>query len=79
MKRIVISVLAFVALTTPALCFGIGIGTPLEERVGGDYGPEYYRNLQTSRSGADHGRSPTRCRSRWTETRHGLRRVRRCH
>jgi hypothetical protein len=66
-------------LATPAGGFGVGFGAPMEERVGGDYGPEYYRNLQAPRHRLDDGRGSTRCRSRLTETRFGLRRVRRCY
>jgi len=36
-----------VGLSAPSTAgFGIGLGAPLEERVGGDYGPEYYNALR---------------------------------
>ena len=78
MRRLFL-VLAVATFTTPALGFGLSVGTPLEERVGGDYGPEYYRNLQSQRSRSEDGRGSTRCRTRLIETRFGLRRVRRCY
>jgi hypothetical protein len=56
--------------------FGIGFGAPLEERTGGDYGPEYYRALHAPVTKAD--AAPTRCRSKLMHTREGLRRTRRC-
>jgi hypothetical protein len=64
------AVLLFVALllgSPPAQAFGISFGAPLEERVGGDYGPEYYRALQAKR-----------CHSVRVRTRHGVRHIRRC-
>ena len=57
--------------------FGIGLGAPLEERVGGDYGPEYYRAMQAQRL-ARH-RATGRCRTKLIETRSGVRRERRCY
>ena len=78
MRRLFL-VLAVATFTTPVLGFGLSVGTPLEERVGGDYGPEYYRNLQSQRSRSEDGRGSTRCRTRLIETRFGLRRVRRCY
>jgi hypothetical protein len=57
--------------------FGIGFGAPLEERVGGDYGPEYYSALQANRLARHRG--TVRCRTQHTETPTGVRRVRRCY
>lgn len=41
---------------------GMGFGQPLEERVGGDYGPEYYRDWQQRQKQASQ-RRPGRCRA----------------
>ena len=59
--------LALAGFATPAPGFGFTFGTPLEERVGGDYGPEYYRALQAKR-----------CHTVRIKTRDGIRRVKRC-
>jgi hypothetical protein len=57
--------------------FGIGLGAPLEERVGGDYGPEYYNALQANRLARHRG--TVRCRVKVIETQSGVRRVRLCY
>jgi hypothetical protein len=46
--------------------FGVGLGTPLEERVGGDYGPEYYSATQANRLAKHRGTG--RCRTKQIET-----------
>lgn len=66
-----------VVSATSAVGFGIGFGAPLEERIGGDYGPEYYSAMQGHRL-ARH-RATGRCRTKLIETRSGVRRVRRCY
>jgi hypothetical protein len=82
MKRSILLVCTGVGLApvAPALAegFGIGFGTPLEERIGGDYGPEYYSRLQAERPQSSPVRPSVRCHVRWVETRGGLKRVRRC-
>jgi hypothetical protein len=57
--------------------FGIGLGAPLEERVGGDYGPEYYSAMQANRLARHRGTG--RCSTKLIETPSGIRRVRRCY
>jgi hypothetical protein len=78
MKRLLLAPLILFSATwgPPALAagFGIGFGAPLEERVGGDYGPEYYRNMQAQKA---HG-TPGHCRTRTVATPAGRKRVRRC-
>src|SRR5205814_1213811 len=66
-----------VSPTASAAGFGIGLGAPLEERVGGDYGPEYYTALQANRLARHRGTG--RCRTKLIETPSGVRRVRRCY
>jgi hypothetical protein len=80
MNRAALAVLAAMASAGPATAggFGVGFGAPIEERVGGDYGPEYYRNLHAPFSKADDVRGDTRCRSKLVQTRLGLRRIRSC-
>jgi hypothetical protein len=56
----------------------MSFGAPLEERVGGDYGPEYYRALQAQRHRKNETRASAHCRTTLVETRSGPRRVRRC-
>jgi hypothetical protein len=75
-----LAVLAAMASAGPATAggFGVGFGAPIEERVGGDYGPEYYRNLHAPFSKADDVRGDTRCRTKLVQTRLGLRRIRSC-
>jgi len=46
---------------------GIGFGQPLEERIGGDYGPEYYRDWQRGQRQPSQ-RRPGRCRAAVTAT-----------
>ena len=76
MRRLFL-VLAVATFTTPALGFGLSVGTPLEERVVTTALSN--RNLQSRRSRSEDGRGSTRCRTRLIETRFGLRRVRRCY
>jgi hypothetical protein len=57
--------------------FGIGFGAPLEERVGGDYGPEYYNAMRANQQARHRG--AVRCRTKLIETRSGIRRVKRCY
>ena len=57
--------------------FGIGLGAPLEERVGGDYGPEYYSAMQANRLTRHRGTG--RCRMKQMETPSGVRREKRCY
>ena len=70
--------LAVATFATPALGFGLSVGTPLEERVEVTTALSN-RNLQSRRSRSEDGRGSTRCRTRLIETRLGLRRVRRCY
>ena len=80
MNRAALTVLAAMALASPATAggFGVSFAAPIEERVGGDYGPEYYRNLHAPFSKADNVRAATRCRTKLVQTRLGFRRVRGC-
>ena len=80
MKRagFIVLVVGGLAAATPALGFGISFGAPLEERVGGDYGPEYYqRGGYAAQATTDESRG-RHCRTKLIETRSGLKRVRRC-
>jgi hypothetical protein len=47
--KTIFAIVALFSLGAPAAAFGISFGVPLEERVGGDYGPEYYRAMQARR------------------------------
>jgi hypothetical protein len=71
------SVSMMVLSAASAAGFGIGLGAPLEERVGGDYGPEYYSALQANRLARHRGTA--RCRIKVIETQSGVRRVSRCY
>jgi hypothetical protein len=78
--RVVLAVLTIggVLLTGPALAQGIGFGPPIEERMGSEYGAEYYDRLYGPRAQQHERRPSTRCRTKVIETRSGLRRVTRC-
>jgi hypothetical protein len=71
------SVSMMVLSAATAAGFGIGFGAPLEERVGGDYGPEYYSALRANRLARHRGTA--HCRIKVIETQFGVRRVRRCY
>lgn len=57
-----------------ASAFGMTFGAPLEERMGGDYGPEHYERLQRKADAPRAGR----CKIVRGETSSGPRSVRRC-
>ena len=65
------------ASQTSAAAFSIGFGAPIEERMGSEYGAEYY--YRNSRGmDARPSRPSKRCSSKTIKTEKGMRRVRRC-
>jgi len=68
MRRLLIAGLSLAALMSPASGFGFTAGPQIEERMGSEYGSEYYyRNME-------------RCRVMVMKDRKGRRvKVRRCH
>jgi hypothetical protein len=79
--RVALAVLTIggVVLSGPALAQGFGFGIPVEERMGSEYGSEYYNRLYGPREQLQKPRaSSPRCRTKVVETRSGPRRVRRC-
>jgi hypothetical protein len=50
MRRLLIAGLSLAALVSPALGFGFTAGSQIEERMGSEYGSEYYyRNTERCR------------------------------
>jgi hypothetical protein len=43
-QLVLLGLFVFLFSAPAAAGIGIGFGQPLEERVGGDYGPEYFRD-----------------------------------
>ena len=78
MKHVLLSGLMLIGacLLAPSAAgaFGITLGVPMEQRVGGDYGPEYYQQLQRKPDAPQ----PSRCRTVRAETSSGPKQVRRC-
>lgn len=63
MQQNVLLVVFGIIFSAPAAAgIGIGFGQPLEERVTGDYGPEYYREWQRRERQASQRRA-VRCRT----------------
>jgi hypothetical protein len=65
------------AASAGAAAFTMGFGAPIEERMGSDYGAEYY--YRNSRGMAvERSRVSKRCRVTTIRTENGARRMRRC-
>jgi hypothetical protein len=65
------------ATLNSAAAFNMGFGTPIEERMGSDYGAEYYYRNSGSRNAATH-RISKRCHIKVVRTENGVRRLKRC-
>jgi hypothetical protein len=82
MMRAALAVIAATAVTwatpAPAAGFGFTAGPQLEERLGGDYGPEYYEKQYGSRSRPREPQASARCRSANVKSQSRSRQIRVC-
>ena len=81
MKQPLVALIAIglieLASQTSVAAFSIGFGVPIEERMGSEYGAEYYyRNARGPDAASS--RPSKRCRTKTIKGENGVRRVRRC-
>jgi len=65
------------ATSAGASAFSMGFGTPIEERMGSDYGAEYYNRNSRGMEAGPSGMAK-RCHTKTIKGKNGVRRVRRC-
>jgi hypothetical protein len=74
---LILVVMTELAACAGAAAFTMGFGAPIEERMGSDYGAEYYyRNSRGMDAGMP--RTSKHCHTKTIKTEKGVRRVRRC-